>query len=342
MKRFMGNRRWPWGGLALLLTLCLTAGLAWGADKALRFQVNYPGTSYGGSCMQYFAEQVAKESGGKLEVQLFYEGQILNTKEAFSALQKGMIDGMYSALLYYAGVVKEGSWEWLPFTWDSTEQVVDLYTNKGLLQVMQEALVPHDVHYLAAIPMGTLGFLTKFPVTKRDDFTGKKLRASGPQATTVKLLGGTPVSLSAAEQYTSLQRGTIDGTIYPWYTVGTYKFYEVIDYIVLPGVYNPCVIDLTMNLKTWEGLSKDLQEAVTRSAVATMKWAAEQNEKWDQEGLAVCQEKNVKITKLSPAEYAQFREATRPMWQEVAQRSELSAKAVKIIEDYMREKTAQK
>jgi len=325
-------------GTVLMLALFIASGSAWGASKMLRFQVNYLGTSYGGTSMKHFAKEVAKESGGQLEVKLFFEGEILKTKEAFSAMQKGLVDGLYSALLYYGGVVKEASWEWLPFTWESAQQVEDLYMNHGLLALMQEALAQHDVRYLTAIPMGTLGFLTKFPVTKMSDFEGKKLRASGPQASTVKLLGAAPVALSAPEQYTSLQRGTIDGTIYPWYTIGAYKFYEVIDYIVLPGVYSPCVIDLTMNMKSWESLSKEMQEAVTRAALNTMRWTAKANEKWDQEGLQIAKEKNVKITSLSASEFAKFKEATRPMWKDVAARSELSAKAVKIVEDYMKDK----
>jgi len=338
MKRRVRFEGWLLMGVVLMVSLFMVSTSTWAASKTLRFQVNYLGTSYGGASMKHFAEEVAKESGGELEVKLFFEGEILKTKEAFSAMQKGLVDGLYSALLYYGGVVKEASWEWLPFTWESAQQVEDLYMNHGLLQVMQEALAQHDVRYLTAIPMGTLGFLTKFPVTKISDFEGKKLRAAGPQATTVKLLGAAPVALSAPEQYTSLQRGTIDGTIYPWYTIGAYKFYEIIDYIVLPGVYSPCVIDLTMNMKSWKSLSKEMQDAVTRAALNTMRWTAKQNESWDQEGLEIAKEKNVKVTSLSDSEFAKFKEATRPMWKEVAARSELSAKAVKIVEDYMKDK----
>ncbi len=338
MQGVPGKKRLVLVVVGLLLAMMAAGGQVWGAEKTLRFQVNYPGTSYGGECMRYFADQVAKETGGKVEIQLFYAGQILNTKEAFTALQKGMINGMYSALLYYGGVVKEAHWEWLPFTWETSEQALDLFLNQGLMEVMKEAMLQYDVVYLGAIPMGTLCFLTKFPVEKMADFTGKKIRASGPQASTVKLLGGTPVSLAAEEQYTSLQRGTIEGTIYPLYTIGVYKFYEVIDYVVMPGVYSPCVIDLTMNANTWNGLSKELQEAVSRAAVNTMKWTGSQNQKWDEEGLAVTREKKVQITTLSADEAEQLRAATKPMWDEVAGRSALSGKAVGIIVDYMKSK----
>ncbi|MEW5912388.1 MAG: TRAP transporter substrate-binding protein [Thermodesulfobacteriota bacterium] len=334
--RLFGLKRLLWVGLALVLAVSLMGDLAWAREKTLRFQVNYAGTSKGGASMRYFAEQVAKESGGALKCQLFFEGQILKTKEAFSALQKGMVDGLYSALLYYGGIVKEASWEWLPFTWQDPAQVVELYYKKGLLQVMQQALAAHGVQYLGAIPMGTLGFLTKFPVKNLADFKGQKIRASGPQASVVKLLGATPVSLAAAEQYTALQRGTIEGTIYPWYTVGAYKFYEVIDYIVTPGVYSPCVIDLMMGAKSWQRLSAKEKQAISRAAYNTVQWAASQNRAWDQDGLAVTKQHKVHVIKLSDQEVRRLRNATKPMWDQVASRSALSAKAVKTLREYLK------
>lgn len=334
--RLFGLKRLLWVGLALMLAVSLMGDLAWAREKTLRFQVNYAGTSKGGASMRYFAEQVAKESGGALKCQLFFEGQILKTKEAFSALQKGMVDGLYSALLYYGGIVKEASWEWLPFTWQDPAQVVELYYKKGLLQVMQQALAAHGVQYLGAIPMGTLGFLTKFPVKSLADFKGQKIRASGPQASVVKLLGATPVSLAAAEQYTALQRGTIEGTIYPWYTVGAYKFYEVIDYIVTPGVYSPCVIDLMMGAKSWQRLSAKEKQAISRAAYNTVQWAASQNRAWDQDGLAVTKQHKVHVIKLSDQEVRRLRNATKPMWDQVASRSALSAKAVKTLREYLK------
>ena len=180
------------GVLVGAVVLSLAAGPACAEPRTLRFQVNYPGTSYGGSTMKYFAEQVEKESGGQLKVQLFFVGQILKAKEAFSALDRGMVDGLYSALIYYAGVVKEANWEWLPFTWSNAEECVDLYMNKGLLKVMQEALAQHGVRYLVPIPMGTLGFLTKFEATTMADFKGKKIRGSAPRPRSFSSWGPPP------------------------------------------------------------------------------------------------------------------------------------------------------
>jgi TRAP-type C4-dicarboxylate transport system substrate-binding protein len=74
--------RWSRVMVILLLSLGIMAVPALAGPHLLRFQVNYPGTSYGGASMKYFAGQVEKLSGGKLKVQLFFAGQILKTRQA--------------------------------------------------------------------------------------------------------------------------------------------------------------------------------------------------------------------------------------------------------------------
>ena len=78
----------------------------------------------------------------------------------------------------------------------------------------------------------------------------------------VKALGGSSVALSGAEQYTALQRGTADGTDYPWYTLRDYKFYEVVSYVSSPTLHSPGMVEILFNNKVWEGLSADEQAAI--------------------------------------------------------------------------------
>jgi len=54
-----------------------------------------------------------------------------------------------------------------------------------------------------------------------------------------KDMGVAPINVAVAEQYEALMRGTLDATIYPIYTIETYKFYEVCKYLTLPGFVDP-------------------------------------------------------------------------------------------------------
>ncbi|MEM4724904.1 MAG: TRAP transporter substrate-binding protein DctP [Candidatus Hadarchaeum sp.] len=318
-------------GIGILCAVIGLLGTSIAAERVLRFQVNYAGVSHGGDTMRYFAEQLEKESKGALKCQLYWEGQVVKTAESFSALQRGMVDGLYSALLYFSGVVKEAGWEWIPFGWDDTDQIMAVYYKEGVVDLMDKALEAHGVKFLGAIPMGTLSFLTKFPVSQLADFKGKKIRASGAQAKMVELMGGAPVSLPAAEQYTALQRGVIDGTIYPLYTIEGYKFYEVITNVIIPGVHSPCVIDILMNRKIWEGLTFEEREALKRATRNTVEWAKAQSKAWDDEGLEVASGHGIKINRLSQEDVRKLREICAPLWEEEAKKSELCNRIVGIL-----------
>ena len=52
------------------------------------------------------------------------------------------------------------------------------------------------------------------------DLQGRKIRAVGMEATIMDVLGAAPVAISGAEQYMALKRGTVEGTDYPFYTIG--------------------------------------------------------------------------------------------------------------------------
>ena len=302
-----------------------------GKERVLRFQVNYAGVSHGGDTMRYFAEQLANISGGSLKCELFWEGQIIKTAESFSALQKGMVDGLYSALLYFSGVVKEAGWEWIPFAWNDTEQIMTIYYEKGVLEAMDRALRDHGVKFLGAIPMGTLSFMTRFPVTSIHDFKGKKIRASGAQARLVQSMGAAPVPMAAAEQYVALQKGVIDGTIYPLYTIKGYKFYEVITNVVQPGVHSPCVIDLMMNKASWDSLTEREKDFIQKAVRRTVEWGASKTKEWDEEGLSLAEQHGIKISRLPSDQIQELRALTKRLWEEEALKSEISAAIVRTV-----------
>jgi len=70
------------------------------------------------------------------------------------------------------------------------------------------------VMYLHAYGSGLL-FTKDKPVSKMEDLKGMKIRSHGTTAKVVKALGGIPVTMPMPELYQSLQKGVVDGAIYP-------------------------------------------------------------------------------------------------------------------------------
>jgi TRAP-type C4-dicarboxylate transport system substrate-binding protein len=98
------------------------------------------------------------------------------------------------------------------------------------------------VLWIWVIPPGHV-HTAKEPVRLLEDLAGLKLRVGTPvMANMVKALSGTPVNIAAPETYTALERGVVDGTIFPWEAISSFNLAEVlrhhavVDLIVTPLV----------------------------------------------------------------------------------------------------------
>jgi TRAP-type C4-dicarboxylate transport system substrate-binding protein len=327
----------------ICFTLCavmLVIGLAAGpiAAKTLRLQCAYPATAYAGKSTQFFADEVKRLTDGKLEIKVFWPGQLAKTKEAFDGVRQGMLDAYSGSLLYFAGLVPEVNCQWLPYNWSDPEDAKNVLLNKGYMKIMGEAVAKHGVTYLGALSVSSMGLMTKFPVNKLEDLKGKKIRAVGMEAQIVKALGASAVAIAGAEQYTALQRGTVEGTDYPWYTMEKYKFYEVLKYIIKPAFHTPGVIEIVMNAKTFGGLPADQQKAVKKAAMNAMDRSFKESVTHDKDALEFAAKKDLKVITLSDAEMAKFRATLKPLWEAQAKRSEFSAKLVDILKKHLKDK----
>jgi len=305
------------------------------AKTKLRLQCVYPEKAYMGQTTNFFAERVEALTDGEVSVKVFWPGQLVKTKEAFDAMSKGMIDAYSGSMLYFAGYVPEVNAEWLPFGWASPEEARKVYEEHGWLELMREATLKHGVHYVAPLAVASMGLITQFPVNGVDDLKGRKIRAVGMEAKIMEVLGAAPVAISGAEQYMALKRGTVEGTDYPFYTIGKYKFFEVCDYIVRPALHTPGIIEILINNDVYQSLPPEHREAIDKAGWEAFLRTVKLNPQWDEEAYKTCKEKNVTIIDLPPETVNTFRTATVPLWKEIAAKSDISAKLVESLKAYL-------
>lgn len=322
-------------GMALLVGLFFLVpqnGMA-GTYK-LNFQCVYPEKAYAGQSTVFFAKRVKELTDGNVKIKVFWPGQLVKTKEAFDAMGKGMIDGYSGSMLYFAGYVPEVNAEWLPFGWKDPQAAIDVYENHGWLELMRQATVKHGVHYVAPICVASMGLITKFPVHRVEDMKGRKIRAVGMEAKIMDALGAAPVAIAGAEQYMALKRGTVEGTDYPFYTIGKYKFYEVCNYIIRPAFHTPGIIEILINQKVYASLPEDYRKAIDQAGWEAFKRSAELSPSWDEKAYKVCKAKKVAVIDLKPAEIKRFQEATMPLWNKIAKKSEIAGRLVSELKSY--------
>lgn len=328
-------------GLIIGMIVCVM--MAWpqigmAKSKKLTIQCAYPETAYVGQTTKFFAKRVKELTNGEINVKVYWPGQLVKTKEAFKSVQAGMIDGYSGSMLYFAGIIPEVNAEWLPFGWRTPKEAAEVYEKYGWLELMREATAKHGVYYVSPVAVASMGLITKKPVRKVADLKGMKIRAVGMEAKIINALGGSTVSVSGAEQYMALKQGVVDGTDYPFYTIGKYKFFEVCDYITRPALHTPGMVEIILNEDSYKSLSKAHQKAINQAGWDAFLRTVELNEKWDNEAYATCKEKKVEIIDLTPEALGEFRAKTSPLWEQVAQKSDIGKRLVAQLKAYLNDK----
>ena len=97
---------------------------------------------------------------------------------------------------------------------------------------------------------------TNKKVEKIADFKGQNIRTMPLYIPFIKALGANPVTIPPSEMYTSLERGVVDGMMYPKYGLTSWGLQEVLKYTTEPGVFQ--IEPATMiNLDRWKKIPQD-------------------------------------------------------------------------------------
>jgi TRAP-type C4-dicarboxylate transport system substrate-binding protein len=224
-----------------------------------------------------------------------------------------------SAGSYHISILPEVLFEWgLPYGAKTPDVAGKLLMNEEYLKVLRKAYAEkHNVHLLGLSSVSSYNYVTRFPVNTMEDLKGKKIRALGVTAQLVKAQGGTPSMITGAEQYMALQRGTIDGTVYPPYAGITYKIFEVAKFHSWPPIYSAVTVNHVVNLGAWNKLPKEYQEILQDEVTKMAKYSFEVSGP-ALEKIATEEGKKMKAeaTFLSDGEYQKFRQAALPLWEE--------------------------
>jgi len=161
-------------------------------------------------------------------------------------------------------------------------------------------------------------------VRTMEDMKGLKFRGHGTSALVVKALGGTPVPKPMPETYEMLQKGVVDGAVYPWESNKGWRLGEVTDYCTaaFSAAYTTSFF-VVMNKDRWNSLPADVQTTIRE---INKEWAVKHGEAWDSsdmEGILAFLNSGGEIIGVGEDEQARWKEAVAP-----------------IIDEYIKEKSA--
>ena len=284
------------------------------------------------------ARQVKERTKGGLDIKIFPPDALFKVLEAPDALKRGAIEMLCSSGPYHVNILPESLLEWgLPYGTKTSTENAKIILESEYPAILRKAYAEkHNAYLLGFGSASSYNYITRFPIQKMEDLKGKKIRATGTSAKIATAHGAIPVSLAGAEQYMALQRGTVDGTIFPPYAGLSYKMFEVAKHQSWPPVYAAANINFLVNLNAWKQLPKEYQDILLEETAKVAKYT------YFESGPAferIAREEgkkqyNAESTFLSDAEFARFQQATIPLWEEWEKKSPYCAQLVKIAKEY--------
>ena len=300
-----------------------------------------------------FCKHIKERSNGRLEIKAYPPGGLAKTRETFDVVSAGAVEMALSAGLYYGRKIPVGNVEFglpfsfsgTPFTFEAAAQAYEFYYEyKGgePLKILRDAYDKKGIYYLNPVVSSSYGAMVNFPVQSLADFKGKKIRAFGFFGTLIQEMGASAVSIPSAEQYLALQRGTVDGTIYPYHAVETFNLKEVIKYVVMPPFVAAPACNFYINKKAWQKLPEDLKKLVRETALEDTKRFTKQAVALDQKAIKAGEKVGVKVATLPDRDVAKLRGLSVVVWDKEAKKSESSARLIGLLKEYLTEKGVMK
>lgn len=244
--------------LLLTVILILTATTASAATQIRMLKTwdnRYPGSTV---ICDRFAELLQSAPGVDITVQTFGPESIPPLEQL-----KPTQNGLFQVLCTYPGF-HTGATTLLTGL-ESIKPDARAFRDSGAMDVIEETYEAMGLHPVA-VPLahGYWIYLNR-DLSKNGDLSGMQVRALPPQHPYITSLSGSPVVLPPAEMFSALERGVVDGALFPAAGATGYGFQEVTDrYFETPATAPHIIL---ANAAFWEGLPDDVKKVIQEQAV---------------------------------------------------------------------------
>jgi len=251
-----------------ILVIAISSVAVTAAETTLRISLQLPLKSHLGQNLVLFKDEVEKNSGGKVEVQIYDSAQLYKDKEVPQAVGSGSIEMGVASLTRFVGDVPAVDIFYVPFLFNSEELVRKAVApDSPIRALLDEAILGTGSRVLWWQAYGGAILLSKGgPVKTPSDMKNKKVRVFGKTlGAFTEAAGGSPTLISGSEQYLAYQRGTVDIGMTGVSGVKSRKLWEVMDHITVTNHADIEFIVL-INEKFWQGLPEETRKIIAAAA----------------------------------------------------------------------------
>ena len=236
------------------------------AEFSLKFASNLPATHPLNLRIKEAAEAIRKESGGRVDIQLFPNNQLGSDTDMLSQIRSGAIDFFTLSGLILSTLVPVASINGIGFAFKDMSQVWAAMDG-DLGAHVRSNIAKFNLHAFDKIWDSGFRQITSSskPINSPADLKGFKIRVPvSPLWTSMfKAFNAAPASINFSEVYSALQTKIVEGQENPLAIIQTAKLYEVQKYCsqtnhMWDGFW------FLANAKSFNRLPKELQALITK------------------------------------------------------------------------------
>lgn len=277
-----------------------------------------------------WAEDVEKRTQGRVKIEYFPAETLLKAAEMFEGTRAGVTDiGIWvqaynpavspiSALFTLPGI----SPRFRPAVRAANELILS-----GDFAFFRDELRRLGVEPLYAWGVSDQEMISTKPVGGLAALQGLKVRVIGREwPRLISEFGGTPVAMPWPEVYEALARGTLDANVGFVVANRDAKLHEAAKHHSRVNLGAPAGPLAIINKRTWDGLPKDVQQAMREAGQAYVERLADLYDKEVQEAVKEMEAKGVRFYEWSPGDRGKLQAAMETLWEAWAK--EVDAKGV--------------
>ena len=255
---------------AVLAPAVLRVTKVHGAEFTLKYANNSPVTHPLTIRTTEAMAAIAKETGGKVDIQVFPNNQLGSDTDMLSQLRSGAIEFFTLSPLILQTLVPKAAINGIGFAWPGYDKVWPAMDGElGAFvrsEIAKGGLQAFDKMYDNGFRQITSS--TK-PITSPADLEGFKIRVPpSPLWTSMfKGFGAAPLSINFSEVYSALQTKVAEGQENPLAIIDAAKLYEVQKYLAKTNHMWDGFWFLA-NGKAWAGLPKDVADVIAKNVNA--------------------------------------------------------------------------
>ena len=207
------------------------------------------------------AELVSEATEGNIQLTIQAGGVLGGEADTLDMAIQGDLDIATCANSVLSNYIPEMSILDQAFLWDSADQANYAVQNE-LGDLISAEAEKHGLHVIGYLESGFRDVFSKKPIQTPADFKGVKIRVmqNEGQLAAFTAFGANPVAISASEQFTALQQGTIDACENAVSNCWINKYYEAGVNSITNTKHCFVYIPICMSDNAWNKIPEDMRE----------------------------------------------------------------------------------